>query len=310
MKKLTLNTVYEKFLLEKTAKNLTPETLFHYERAHKLLNDHMIENELKYFTRLTSDDWLQFMRRLNDGRRLPVTVNTYLRGARAIVLFSKAKYGAPDFAPTLMNAAQNVKDVYSDAQLAALIKEPEPGDRSFSEIRAWAMTCLLLYSSLRIKSIINIHIEDIDFHAMELTVRQLKNKKISILPLIDEMLAAFEKYLAARGNYIAELGAADNGYLFVNNAGGKMTRHQLYSTHKYYNRRRGVEKKGIHIFRNTFAKLMVRAGCDAFTLQRWMCHADLKSTKLYIELFSRDLFMTVRKYSPLLQIRDMQDLKK
>ncbi|GHV01571.1 hypothetical protein FACS1894211_11590 [Clostridia bacterium] len=300
MRKLTLNEVYDEFIAEKIAKGLMPETLAHYGRAYNLLDAYMRENRLKYFTRLTATDWRGYMCWLNDGRRKTVSINTYLRGTRTIVLFSKSKYSAPDFVPKFMRDTKTFKQVYSDAQLATLTKEPAV--YSYTETRGWALTCLLLYSSPREKSIINIRIGDIDFNAGELSIRHLKNRDVIILPLVEEIQAVLKKYLAVREARLQALGVRDNGYLFFNRAGGKMTRFQLYDAHREYNRKRGVDKKGVHIFRNTFAKLMIRAGCDAFTLQRWMCHDDLRSTKRYIDLFSQDLAHTVRKYNPLLQI--------
>jgi integrase/recombinase XerD len=306
MKKLTLKEVYDEFLAERVAKNLTPETLFHYERAYKLLDVYMRESGIKYFTRLTSVGWTGFMRYLNNGRRKPVTVNTYLRGARAIVLFAKAAHGAPDFAPLLTSETESVKEVYSDAQLVALLKEPK--SRSFAEMRGWTLTNFLLYSCLREKSLINIRVDDLDFEAGEMTVRQLKNKKVVVLPLTSEIIRVLKKYLVAREAYLHRHDAVENGYLFINRAGAKMTRFQIYSAQRCYNKRRGVDKKGVHIFRNTFAKIMIRNGCDAFTLQRWMCHADLESTKRYVVLFSRDLFVTVRKYNPLITLVGSDEL--
>ncbi len=78
-----------------------------------------------------------------------------------------------------------------------------------------------------------------------------------------------------------------------------MSRYVLYDVQKQFNKSRGVGKTGVHIFRNTFGKLMVKNKCDLFTMQKWFTHDDIKSTKRYIDMYAEDLFETVYEFNPL-----------
>ena len=53
----------------------------------------------------------------------------------------------------------------------------------------------------------------------------------------------------------------------------------------------GVEKceKSFHALRRAFAKHYVRSGGNLFYLQKMMGHADLKTTRGYVELDTMDL---------------------
>ncbi|MFO7544328.1 MAG: tyrosine-type recombinase/integrase [Trueperaceae bacterium] len=59
-----------------------------------------------------------------------------------------------------------------------------------------------------------------------------------------------------------------------------------------------VRKKGPHTFRHTFAVEFIRAGGDAFTLQRLLGHATLDMTCQYVHLADSDLRAAHYKFAP------------
>ena len=65
-------------------------------------------------------------------------------------------------------------------------------------------------------------------------------------------------------------------------------------------KRAGVEasKLGPHTFRHTFAVSFIRAGGDAFTLQRILAHTTLEMTRRYVHLADSDLREAHRKFAP------------
>ncbi|MCR4375899.1 MAG: tyrosine-type recombinase/integrase [Acidobacteria bacterium] len=58
-------------------------------------------------------------------------------------------------------------------------------------------------------------------------------------------------------------------------------------------------KSGPHTFRHTFATEYIRAGGDAFKLQRLLGHADIESSLIYVHLAARDLSFDFDRLSPL-----------
>ena len=62
-------------------------------------------------------------------------------------------------------------------------------------------------------------------------------------------------------------------------------------------RRVGV-RGGPHLLRHTFARLYITAGGDVFSLQRILGHAQLSTTRVYVELDLRDVVAQHARYSP------------
>jgi integrase/recombinase XerD len=89
-------------------------------------------------------------------------------------------------------------------------------------------------------------------------------------------------------------------YLFPNDRGEALTENGLRCTIAKYNRRRGVQKTSLHMFRHTFArKYLVDCGGNAFTLQALLGHSTLDMTKKYCAIYNADLSKNFDNLSPL-----------
>ena len=111
------------------------------------------------------------------------------------------------------------------------------------------------------------------------------------------MVAVLRDYMAARK------GKPDD-YLFCDLYGGMLSENALRLSIAAYNKRRGVSKTSIHMFRHTFArKYLVDCGGDAFTLQRLMGHSTLNMTKHYCSIYDADIAKNFDRVSPLAQIQ-------
>jgi integrase/recombinase XerD len=66
-----------------------------------------------------------------------------------------------------------------------------------------------------------------------------------------------------------------------------------------YGKKAGIQVRcSPHTLRHTFAVNFVRAGGEAFMLQRLLGHSDLAMTRRYCELASGDAFEQGRLYNP------------
>lgn len=83
---------------------------------------------------------------------------------------------------------------------------------------------------------------------------------------------------------------------------GELTRDGIAQAVRRCLRRAGIARGGPHLLRHTFARLYLRAGGDAFSLQRILGHRDLATTRIYVELELGDLVERHRKYSPIVQL--------
>ena len=89
-------------------------------------------------------------------------------------------------------------------------------------------------------------------------------------------------------------------YLFCNTYGDFLSEDALRNSIEFYNKRRGVKKTSIHLFRHTFArKYLVDCGGNAFTLQKLLGHSTLDMTKHYCTIFDADIAKNFDSFSPL-----------
>ena len=87
--------------------------------------------------------------------------------------------------------------------------------------------------------------------------------------------------------------------------GGPITLNGLQQAVRRCLRRAGVMRGTAHIFRHTFARLYIRAGGDAFSLQRILGHQNLTTTRIYVELEVGDLVERHRRFSPIVRLLEL-----
>ena len=157
---------------------------------------------------------------------------------------------------------------------------------------------LLLNNGCRAATIRNIKIKDLDLENRVIYLRHTKNKRSQVIPLCESLCITLKEYLRIRG------GNADD-YLFPNEFGEQQTENGLRCTIAKYNKRRGIEKTSIHMFRHTFAKkFLIDCGGNAFTLQHLLGHSTLDMTKHYCAIFDADIAKNYEDLSPLVQMKN------
>lgn len=123
-------------------------------------------------------------------------------------------------------------------------------------------------------------------------MNKTKNRKQQIIPLSNTLSITLKEYLRYRGGTVED-------YLFCSQVGNQMTRDSLvHSIHKY-NKKRGVTKTSIHLFRHTFAKNWILNGGDIFRLQKILGHSTLDMVREYVNLYGNDLQHNFNEYNPL-----------
>ncbi len=203
----------------------------------------------------------------------------------------------------LYKAEETIKETYSDEELKKLLKKPDTKKCDFPEYRNWAIINLLLNNGCRAATIRNIQIKDVDMDNKVIYLRHTKNKRAQVIPLCEALCGVLREYMRVRG------GGGDD-YLFPNENGSQLTENGLRCSIASYNRRRGVEKTSIHLFRHTFAKkYLVDCGGNAFTLQRLLGHSTLDMTKHYCAIFDADITKNYDSFSPLTQIKGAEGSK-
>jgi site-specific recombinase XerD len=167
----------------------------------------------------------------------------------------------------------------------------------FVGVRDRAIILTLLDCGLRASELCGLRLEDIDWREQTLLVVG-KGDKERIVPFGSAVRRVLGEYIGRRGDLPCR-------ELFVSVYGEPINRHRLRAIVRRRCEAAGI--KGVrcspHTFRHTFAVMFLRAGADAFTLQKLLGHSDLAMTRRYCELSRTDVLEKHRLFSPADRLR-------
>lgn len=272
-------------------KNLRQDTINHHRSIcrtiYKFLEPQMLIEDI---TKKTVNQFvLDCREKLNIK---DVTLNTYVRSLRTILYYfmeqgymSSFKINAPKF-------DKSVIPTYTDEELKKLLKKPNMKGCDFITYRNYVICNFFMAVGCRTRSLINIKISDLDFDNNVVYLNTTKNRRPLIIPLSNTMRQILRQYLKIRK------GSKDD-YLFCSVYGEQITRTRLFNSMQDYNRKRGVEKSGLHRYRHTFAKKWILNGGNTLKLKEILGHSNLEMVTNYVNIFTEDLKEDFNIYNPL-----------
>jgi integrase/recombinase XerD len=134
----------------------------------------------------------------------------------------------------------------------------------------------------RLGTVCELRVKDIDFDSNVIHLRKVKTRKAYNIPLS----SALEKILA---EYMQFRKGEGEDYLFCNKYGDKLLESSLNTAIYRYNRKKGVSKTSIHLYRNTFAKIYLTYEGDIARLQKLLGHSTPTMSLKYAKMFDKDL---------------------
>ena len=276
----TIEETFSDFIISRKTKGLAEKTLQSYQSQFQAVARHMdVKMDIAMLQKADLDAMIISMR---DASLSPNSINSYTRTLKSFFSWCNEQ-GITRLNIPLYKAEETVKETYSDAELAALLKKPDIRKATFAEYRDWVIINFLLNCGSRAATVRAIQIRDVDLDGGMVFYRHTKNRKAQVIPLCSAMVAILREYLRHRGGEAAD-------YLFCTETGSQLTENGLRQSIARYNTRRGVQKTSIHLFRHTFArKYLIDCGGDAFTLQKLLGHSTLAMTKHYCTIFDADL---------------------
>ncbi len=138
----------------------------------------------------------------------------------------------------------------------------------------------VLYSTgVRVSELTNIKLNNIDLKRGVVKVAG-KGRKDRFVPLYTGLDNIIENYLKVRRFYFVK--EKDEGYLFLNKNGGKLSRVSCWNIIKKYCLAAGIKKNvSPHSLRHSFATHLLTNGADLRTIQIFLGHADISTTEIY-----------------------------
>ena len=296
-KNFTLKEGFEKFIRHCKIKDLSESTIKYYFNCYDYFRN-FLKKKLDYDEniKLSKIDktmieefnlWLKNKYNMNN-----TTINTRIRGIRALLYYLMRQNFLEDFNINLLKTDKKIKRTYNDQELKKLLEKPDLEKCNFSRYRNWVIVNFLLATAVRAKSLRNIKVKDIDLENGVVYINTIKNRKQQVLPLSRRLIEVLEEYLDYRNGEPEE-------FVFCSIYGYKLKSGSLNSAIRRYNHSRGVEKTSIHLFRHTFAKKWILNGGDPFRLKKILGHSSMKVVNEYINMFAEDLKKNFNTFNPL-----------
>lgn len=181
--------------------------------------------------------------------------------------------------------------VLSKGECRALLEAAYKSHYTMLGFRDRAIVSLLLYTGVRRAELLNLRLDDLDLKQGWVRVRREKGKKMRLVPLVPEAIAAIEDWLEFRP-------ACQHQSLFTTLARKPLGRHGLQALFRKALRNASITRTGItiHTLRHSFATLLLRNGCDLMSIKEMLGYASLESTAIYLHVDMSSLQAAAAKH--------------
>ena len=294
---LSFDEAFRSFIEDAERRGLREHTITYYQREIGLFGRWLFsEDKAELISRVVRADINSYVDYLKNERGLKNgTINTRLRAIRALFGYLKdSKYIANnpmENYPLLKSRTGNI-ETFSIKQLRQLLNAPDR--RTFTGLRDYTYMLLLLETGIRLSECTGILVEDVKLSEGVVFIRNTKNHFHRYVPIQSKMKEQLRRYLKVRGT-------CESDALFVTLDGEPMQRSSLQKIVGKYGKQAGI--KGVrcspHTLRHTFAKISVMNGAGVFELQKILGHSSMEMVRIYVNLFSSDVYKRHSEFSPL-----------
>lgn len=182
------------------------------------------------------------------------------------------------------------------SQMENLLKLPSRDD--LSGLRNSAILELFYSTGMRLSELSGLELLNIDFNGEVIRVMG-KGKKERIIPVGTEALAALKNYLDMRKLSFKDTSAIDDGMVFLNHSGKKLSSRSIGRIVKRYARQVSEDKRtSPHKLRHTFATHLLDAGMDLMAVKELLGHENLSTTQIYTHVTTERLKKVYKKAHP------------
>lgn len=157
-------------------------------------------------------------------------------------------------------------------------------NKLFTAKRDYAILHLFYSSGIRLKELVNLGLNDIDFKRGIVKVLGKGNREREA-SLTNEAIKVLQGYLKARSLWKGNKGRA----VFLSRTGSRITKMNVQRNIERYGEEAGIGKKVTpHMLRHSIATHYLNGGMDIRKIQSFLGHASLASTQIYTHLQTDD----------------------
>lgn len=155
-------------------------------------------------------------------------------------------------------------------------QETTPGKKK-SVLRDIAVIELLFASGVRISELCSLKYKDIDMENYSILIWGKGAKERIIQISNPDVISALRSYIDAFGSEIAQ-----SGWLFVNRLGNRLSEQSVRLMINKYAKQAGISMHITpHMFRHSFATLLLEADVDIRYIQKMLGHSSITTTEIY-----------------------------
>lgn len=230
-----------------------------------------------------------FVQHLSDQDLAPATIHRKLAAVRGFHRWAVVEDAASDD-PTRLLGAVSLPEAFPKSlsvdEAIRLVEAPDPSNPLGRRDRA--LLEFMYATGARVAETVGLDLRDVDAESRTALVTG-KGAKQRIVPLGSAAMRAISDYLPDRLNL--RRAGADDGALFLNRRGGRLTRQGIWGIVKRHAVRVGISSEQVspHVLRHSAATHMVEAGADIRTVQEMLGHANISTTQVYTRMSLRHL---------------------
>ena len=281
----------------KIEKGLAENSIFAYQNdVLKLMN--FAVGIRKEATTLTYEDLKYFIAGLYDlelSARSQARIISGIKQFYAFLLLENVITSDPSELLEQPKIGRKLPEVLSIEEIDALIQAVDLSKTEGHRNRAILET---LYScGLRVSELINLKFSEIYFDEGFIRVVGKGNKErlVPVSPQVRKEISLYNDHIRRH----QEIQKGNEGYVFLNRRGAKLTRVMIFTIIKQLAESIGLQKNiSPHTFRHSFATHLIEGGANLRAIQEMLGHESITTTEIYTHLDQRYLREAILSYHP------------
>lgn len=201
------------------------------------------------------------------------------------------------------NPAVNVSLMRQDVDTVTPLTEEElrrfmkaPDQRQWAQWRDYVIIISILDTGMRLNEICALEKTEVDFVKKIITLPAAKNKnrKSRILPLSTETARLLKQLITESAEHF------DSIYVFTTNYGEQLSEKTVQKAFDKYAEKAKIGRPvSPHVLRHNFATMAAENGMSVFHLQKLLGHAEIATTRKYVQLSEESITDQHKRFSPL-----------
>jgi len=268
-------------------RGLSENSLISYGRDLRYLLE-FLQNQSFEISDITAATLSEFEVWLKDRSLAISSINRTNSAVKSFLIYCAREYdlNLPTGEISSHKVARKLPKALTIDEITSLIESAKSLSEATS-LRDVALLELLYSTGGRVSEIIGININDLakvesDNQMIQTIKLRGKGAKERIVPIGSYALIALDNYLVRVRPALASKSGKNEGALFLNARGGRLSRQSAWNIVLQAARACGLEGKvSPHVFRHSYATHLLDGGADIRVVQELLGHSSVTTTQIY-----------------------------